>query len=404
MGNKEVTNVDSKIDVLIIGTGMYVSGNGTDGYGTVFPAIIQAKMKGQIDDVHIAGRSKSSLKAFDLKARAIFNQLAGEIMYFKYPHKVEIDNFAYREALSKLKKNSAVIVVTPDHLHEEMALDIINSGHHLLVVKPLTPTVEGTRNLIHRAKECNVYGAVEFHKRWDWANLKMREVITNGSIGELQYFHVEYSQRKSIPAEIFRSWVETTNIFQYLGVHYVDIIYFITRKSPVRLVAIGQKSWLAERGIDTYDSIQVLIEWDSGFTSSFLTNWIDPEKNDAMSHQKIKVIGTKGRLESDQTERGARLVSDENGTEEINPYFCQPYHDLDIGKIRYRGYGIDSITQFISDVNDISSGIKTSSSFDHCRPTFKESLISSAVVSAVNMSLSSENCWVCFDSEMNLSI
>ena len=27
--------------ILIIGTGMYVTGRGTDGYGTIFPAIIE---------------------------------------------------------------------------------------------------------------------------------------------------------------------------------------------------------------------------------------------------------------------------------------------------------------------------------------------------------------------------
>ena len=87
----------------------------------------------------------------------------------------------------------------------------------------------------------NVYGLVEFHKRLDHANLKIKDSIDSGLIGDLLYVHVEYSQRRSIPSEIFSKWVEGTNIFQYLGVHYVDIIYFVTGYLPKRLVATGQK-------------------------------------------------------------------------------------------------------------------------------------------------------------------
>ena len=45
----------------------------------------------------------------------------------------------------------------------------------------------------------NVYGAVEFHKRWDWANLRLKYALEKELLGEPLYFHIEYSQRKVIP-------------------------------------------------------------------------------------------------------------------------------------------------------------------------------------------------------------
>src|SRR3972149_5716305 len=108
-----------------------------------------------------------------------------------------------------------------------------------------------------------------------------------------------------------------SNIFQYLGIHYVDIIYWATGAVPLRVMATGQKNYLLSKGIDTYDSIQAVIEWKTAsgiiFNSSFFTNWIDPENTSAMSDQRIKVIGTKGRYEADQKNRGIRIVTDENG-------------------------------------------------------------------------------------------
>jgi predicted dehydrogenase len=199
-----------------------------------------------------------------------------------------------------------------------------------------------------------------------------------------------------VPAERFRKWVEATNIFQYLGVHYVDIIYFATGAKPLRAMALGQKGWLYSKGIDTYDSIEGTIEWempDKGrFTSCILTNWIDPESTSAMSDQKIKVIGTKGRFESDQKRRGVTIVSDEKGIKEPNPYFCAAYNAP--GQVSYRGYGIESIHQFLKDVEEIEMGVVKIDDLEGERPTFKESIVPTAVIEAVNKSLKDGGQWV----------
>ena len=62
---------------------------------------------------------------------------------------------------------------------------------------------------------------------------------------------------------------------------------------------VGQKTLLCEEGLDTYDSIQVIIEWGfrnspQTFTSTILTNRIDPHITTAMSDQQIKYIGSLG--------------------------------------------------------------------------------------------------------------
>jgi len=269
----------------------------------------------------------------------------------------------------------------------------------VLVVKPLVPTIAEAEQLIQAAQKAAVYGAVEFHKRWDFANLKMKQAIENGSLGKLLNINVEYSQRKIIPTEAFSSWIDYTNIFQYLGVHYVDIIHFITKDCPGRLVATGQKQWLQEQGTDSYDAIQVLIEWSSGFVSTIATNWIDPKCSTAMSQQKMKIIGTKGRLESDQTDRGLRIFTDDC-FEEVNPYFCQSYPTLDGKNIEYQGYGIQSICQFLQDVKSIVDGQHKPEDFRGRRPTFADSLVSTAVVEAANLSLENDSKWVYFGEKL----
>ena len=45
----------SPVDVLIIGCGMYVCGRGTNGDGTVLPAVVQAHSEGLVGRVLVAG-------------------------------------------------------------------------------------------------------------------------------------------------------------------------------------------------------------------------------------------------------------------------------------------------------------------------------------------------------------
>ena len=130
-----------------------------------------------------------------------------------------------------MKLPACAIVAVPDHLHYEVASACLEKGLHTLVVKPLTPTVKEARKLIFLAKKQNLYGAVEFHKRWDRQNRILHDLFQQGDLGLPLYTWTEYSQRKSVPSEIFRTWVEKNNILQYLGVHYIDIVRFATGRS-----------------------------------------------------------------------------------------------------------------------------------------------------------------------------
>jgi len=258
-----------------------------------------------------------------------------------------------------------------------------------------TPLKEA-RELLSLQHEHRVYGAVEFHKRYDEANLKLKDYFLEGHIGDPLYVHAEMSQKKNIPEKQFQAWVTKTNVFQYLGIHYLDIIYFVTHAKPLRAMALGQKDWLFKKGIDTFDAIEAMVEWQTShgkhFCSTLLTNWIEPEKSSAMSNQKITIVGTQGRLESDQKKRGLMMVTDKGGVGEPNPYFSMPYGKE--GRVTYSGYGMRSIEQFLTDAKNISMGLVTVDEIENDRPSFKEALVSTAILEGIHESLTSNGKWV----------
>ena len=111
-----------------------------------------------------------------------------------------------------------------------------------------------------------------------------------------------------------------------------------------------------------------------------------------MSDQKIKFVGTNGRYEGDQKERGVRILLDGQPLEEPNPDFCRAYQTTD-GYLAWEGYGIDSIICFLNDVSSIINKEKTPHDYEGKRPTFLESVISTAVIESAVSSLEKQSVW-----------
>lgn len=380
--------------ILIVGAGMYVTGRDNSGTGTILASILQSSKKTKISEVLIVARNPDNRIAVR-EARERLNGILGTQVPVEYLPLRENSYEHFSELLAR--EFDCCIISTPDHLHFEYAKLAMQAACPTLVVKPLVPTAEENVRLIELQDRYRTYGAVEFHKRWDETNLYIKRQLSDGYYGRPLYMVVEYSQRISIPTETFSSWVQKTNIFQYLGVHYVDMAYFLTGYRPLRLTAYGTRGTLAERGIADYDSVHVSLVWQNPaqtgqeFLTNFNTNWIDPESTTAMSDQKYFLVGTEGRIDCNQKNRGLEEVTRVGGAKSINPYFSDflPYEE----GVRFVGYGHKSIKSFLLDVAGLNSGKRTVAQLEKIRPTFRSSLVSSAVVEAVNQSLKNSSSW-----------
>jgi predicted dehydrogenase len=385
------------IDVLIVGAGMHVSGRGTPTCGTVLPAVVQAHRDGLVGRMAVAATSAASIDALREKLATLNQRLGTAARFQGFPAQGSSSD-AWSDALAGLGARGCVIIVVPDDLHAPIATVALRRRLPVLVEKPLTPTLQEAQALVALAREMGAYGAVDFHKRWDLMNLKLKETVEDGRLGTPLYATVEYSQRRVIPETVFRAWVEQANPFQYLCVHFVDILVFALRAVPTRAMAVGQRCYLPERGIDAYDAVQACVEWSlpgasTPFVSTFAANWIDPNTTSALSYQSLKVIGTQGRYESDQRDRGLEVITEAAGIETLNPYFTQSYPVGDGTRREYRGYGIDSVRTFLEDARDLHDGRVTPADLEPVRPTLRQALASTAVVDAVNQSLAAGGAW-----------
>lgn len=382
--------------VLVLGAGMYVTGRGNTGVGTVLASLAETSRTQTVEAVTVAATNPANASVV-AEAAVRLNDKLNTRLPVRY-QTIEGEADADVAALCAETHYDCAVVAIPDHLHYSYAGALIRHGVHCLVVKPLVETTAQAIELEHLRAQYAVHGAVEFHKRWDETNLWIRRSIAEDRLGKLLYFVVDYSQRVSIPLTTFRHWSGQTNIFQYLGVHYADLIHFLTGFLPVRVMAVGTRGLLASRNVTAWDSVHATVIFrnphtpEDEFVAQFNTNWIDPDCTSALSDQKYKVIGVRGRIECDQKNRGIELVHERDGIQQINPYFSDFLPDAD-GNLRFSGYGHESIHQFLRDVEDISAGRTTAESLQQRRPGFRQATVSTAIVDCVNQSLADNFNW-----------
>ena len=379
--------------ILVLGAGMYVTGRNGTGTGTILSSLAQTSKEMSIE-VIVASKSKSS-EAPVKEAVQRINQKIKSNLSVRFVQ-LEEDFNKQLQSLQHQGKINAAIVSLPDHLHFSFTKILLENKIHSLVVKPLTPTLKDAQELIKVQEENKVFGCVEFHKRYDETNLYLKRALSENTLGDILFFQVDYSQRISIPTSTFKSWAHLTNIFQYLGVHYVDLIYFLTGAVPERLISVGTNGILKAQGIDTYDSVHTTIEWQTTSRKKFVSvlniSWVDANVSSALSDQKYKVIGTLGRIECDQKNRGVELVTEKTGIQQINPYFSDYLPDKN-GELKFGGYGHTSISNFLKDVVDLQNGKVSLEHLQNTRPSFQSALPSTAIVEAVNESLKKNGEW-----------
>jgi hypothetical protein len=163
-------------------------------------------------------------------------------------------------------------------------------------------------------------------------------------------------------------------------------------------MAVGAAGVLKSHGIDTWDSVHAHLLWgragdqEPSLVTQLTIGWIDPNTTSALSDQRMKIIGGIGRLELDQKDRGIALVDPAGGIQHVNPYFADYLPDAD-GRTQFQGYGYESIACFLDDVRALSAGERTLAELEPIRPTLRQSLVSTAVVEAVNESLTHGSEW-----------
>lgn len=241
-----------------------------------------------------------------------------------------------------------VIVATPDHLHTEPIMYALRHGCHVITEKPMCLDLHEADEIIALAKQSGLIVGADMHKRYDPDHLKIYHDLSK-SLGPPIYARGVLEEPLEVATTIFK-WVEQSDPFSYVGIHWVDVFVHYLKLRPLSLYAVGQKQRLrSEFGKNAFDAIQVMVTHTSGLNVIYENNWLTPADFEGPVNQESQTVFALGKVESDSQYRGLRYWIENKGSRTSNTHFFRKVLRPD-GSTVSMGYGKDSIVDCLERV------------------------------------------------------
>ena len=140
------------------------------------------------------------------------------------------------------KDIDAVVITTPDYLHEEHCVTAFEHKKHVLVDKPLAISAKGCLRVIEAAKRADRVLYMGFNLRHDIVLRRLKRLVEDGELGEI--FSIQavehYNGGRSYMARWNRLKKFSGGLFIHKGSHDFDIINWLMGKvRPVRVNCFG---------------------------------------------------------------------------------------------------------------------------------------------------------------------
>lgn len=252
---------------------------GVGNQGTHYAAQLFAK--GEIENGVVSAICDLS----DLKINAIKEKLNDDsIVYFH----------DYKEMV-KSGICDAVLVETPHYSHTEIVKFCLENNMPVICEKPAGVYTKEVREMNELAAKCDTKFAMMFNQRTNCVYRKMREIIAEGGIGELQRI-----------TWIITNWFRTQNYYdngswratwdgEGGGVlinqspHQIDLFQWILGQMPKTVRGFCQYGkW---HDIEVEDEVTAFVTYENGATGVFITT-----TGEAPGTNRLEISGTKGKL------------------------------------------------------------------------------------------------------------
>lgn len=224
-------------------------------------------------------------------------------VYDKDPKRLEQLRLSYADSVScagdyhELLNDAsvdAVALTVPAGAHFEMAEQALSAGKHVFIEKPFTETLAQAKRLYELAKEKDRILHVDHIMIYHPAVRKMKELLEDGSLGEIRYMEMRRSSFGGARSDI--------SVIQDLSVHDLSIIDYLTGGAePVRVVSLGEQLGFP------HTSVAFTLLKYPGFTAELTASWVSPVKE-----RRIVLGGTHKTLVFDELAAPDKLIIYDN--------------------------------------------------------------------------------------------
>lgn len=289
-------------------------------------------------------------------------------------------------------------IVTPNHLHAEIAIAAAEAGKHILCEKPLALTVAEARRMARAAEQAGTVHMVCHNYRFAPAVQFAKKLIDDGRLGRIYHIRAQYLQDWIMDPNFPLVWrqrkeVTGSGALGDIGAHILDLARFLVGEFTA--VTGMMETFIKERPqaeddvrgeVDVDDATAFLARFENGAMGVFeATRFAGGNRNG----NRFEINGEKGSIRWDLENMNnleVYLEEDEKGmqgfrtihcTEEVHPYagaYWPPGHII--------GYEHTFINLFSELMKGIAKGYSPS-------PNFADGLRNQMVLEGVERSAQS---------------
>lgn len=182
-----------------------------------------------------------------------------------------------------------VTVITPHNTHAPLAEQILVSGKHCILEKPMCIRAEDADKLVQLASQRGLMLSVFHNRRWDGWYLTVKDLVNRDLIGDI--FHMEmYMGGYSQPGTWWRSSKEISGgMFYDWGAHYIDyLLGLVPGKVQSVRGYIHNRVW---HDVTNEDHIESHIQFESGAAAH-----VEMSSIARAGKAMIRILGTKGAV------------------------------------------------------------------------------------------------------------
>lgn len=200
----------------------------------------------------------------------------------------------------------AVVVATPGETHLPLARQVLESGRHLLLEKPMADSPAAARELVRvAAKHPGQVFMVAHGERFNKAYLDARRAIDEGQIGEPRFASASRLSPLHLNNAEWKLGVMDT------AVHDMDVMAWLLGDVPVEVSAQAVR---VRPGFPIPDHATYQIRFKRGGLAQGHIGWVEFRGGypmDGNAHPRLLVVGTAGTIQLDLWQRPVAVYSEE---------------------------------------------------------------------------------------------
>ncbi len=191
---------------------------------------------------------------------------------------------------------SAVHICTPIETHYPLCREILNSGKHVLLEKPMALRIREALELKELAESRNLILKVGHIYRFNNAVSKARELLEQGYLGDIYNLKLQWTTIMPSPQNI--------GVIYDLAPHAIDIVNELLDQWPIRITCKGK----ACRRKSYEEFAYIIMEFEEHLLAHIELSWLLPGKT-----RQVIICGSERSAEIDCLNQSIKIYDNSKG-------------------------------------------------------------------------------------------